>query len=81
MEFTVDKDYLLETFARLIGCDSPVGYYREMEPLMTSLVAELGHHAFRDRKHTVYVRVPGRDRSRTVCLGAHLDTKIGRAHV
>lgn len=74
MEFTVDKDYLLETFTRLIGCDSPVGYYREMEPLMTSMIAELGHHAFRDRKHTVYVRVPGRDRSRTVCLGAHLDT-------
>lgn len=74
MDYRVDTDYLIDAFSRLIACDSPVGYYRDMEPLFTSMVEELGHHVFRDRKHTLYVRVEGRDRSRTVCLGAHLDT-------
>lgn len=69
MDYRVDTDYLIDAFSRLIACDSPVGYYRDMEPLFTSMVEELGHHVFRDRKHTLYVRVEGRDRSRTVCLG------------
>lgn len=74
MEFTADKDYLLDVFTRLIGCDSPVGYYREMEPLMTSLVAELGYHAFRDRKHTVYVRVGGGATAPAPCAWAPTST-------
>lgn len=76
--FEADKDYLLETMAKLIACDSPVGYYKLMQPVMEELVEAMGYHGFHDRKHTFYVRVAGKDRSRTVCLGAHLDT-IGMA--
>lgn len=72
--YPVDAVWTLETTRRLIECDSTVGYYPEIEPLLKGMVEELGYEMFWDRKHTGYVRVPGRDRSHTVCLGAHLDT-------
>ena len=70
----VDPRFLLDTLRTLVECDSPVGYYAEIEPLMSSLVGQWGYALEWDRKHTGYVRVPGRDHDRCVCLGAHLDT-------
>ena len=74
MDNSIDAAYLTEIFHELVEVDSPVGYYADIEPYMASKVAEWGYEMYWDRKHTGYVRVPGRDRSRCVCVGAHNDT-------
>lgn len=69
-----DRDYLLRTAERLIDTPSPVGYYAEIEPLLSELAGELGYELKRDRKHTRYLLVPGKSHAQTVMAGAHLDT-------
>lgn len=70
----IDAAWLVDTLHELVDVDSPVGYYADVEPMLAAKVAEWGYEMYWDRKHTGYVRVPGRDRSRCVCVGAHLDT-------
>ena len=72
--YGADPSWLVETTRRLVAVDSTVGYYAQIEPVLAQMVGELGFGLTRDYKHTCYVRVPGRDRTRSVCLGAHLDT-------
>lgn len=74
MEYAIDRDYLVKTTKRLVECDSPVGYYADVEPLMRELVGECGYEMTWDRKHTGYVRIEGKSHERCVCMGAHLDT-------
>ena len=38
------------------------------------MVKSLGYELEFDNKRTAYVRIPGKDSSKTVCVGAHLDT-------
>ena len=38
------------------------------------MVGNLGYELEFDNKRTAYVRIPGKDSSKTVCVGAHLDT-------
>ena len=74
MELQWNWEYLIEVMEKLIATPSPVSYYEEINPLMEKLAAELGYEVTYDRKHTVYIKVPGKNREKTVCVGAHLDT-------
>jgi len=74
MELQWNWEYLTEVMEKLIETPSPVSYYEEINPLMEKLAAELGYEVTYDRKHTVYIKVPGKNREKTVCVGAHLDT-------
>ena len=74
MNLQWDWDYLLDTMKKLIETPSPVSYFEQVNPLMEQLAASLGYEVEYDRKHTIYIKVPGKDRTRTVCVGAHLDT-------
>lgn len=74
MEFMIDQDYLLNTMKEFIQTPSPVGYYEEVNPLLERYASELGYQVEFDNKKTGYIKVPGKDTSRTICVGAHLDT-------
>lgn len=72
--YGADAAWLVETTRKLVEVDSTVGYYPEIEPVLADMVRAWGYGMTWDQKHTGYVRVPGRDHGRCVCLGAHLDT-------
>lgn len=72
--FTIDRDYLVQTMRDFIAVPSPVSYYEEIRPLLERYAGELGYEVTYDRKHTAYITVDGEDSSRTVMVGAHLDT-------
>lgn len=69
-----DKDYLIQVMEKLIKTDSPVGFDEKLVPVFDELAGELGFSVKRDRKRTAYIFLPGKDHSRTVMAGAHLDT-------
>lgn len=69
------EEVTIERFTReLIETPSPVSYYEEIHPLMERIARQLGYTITYDRKRTAYIRVEGEDTSKTVCVGAHLDT-------
>lgn len=70
----IDKSYLLAVMEKLINTPSPVSYYEEVNPLLEELAGELGYSVEFDRKRTGYIKVKGKDESKTICVGAHLDT-------
>lgn len=72
--YAVDKNGLITSVQTLVSYDSPVGYYPEIHAYLKQCLAELGYDSYTDNKATVYVRVAGADSSKTVCVGAHLDT-------
>lgn len=74
MSYEIDAEYLVQTLRECVEVESPVGYYPEIHAWLRETLAEMGYEMTVDNKATAYVRVPGRDSSRTVCLGAHLDT-------
>lgn len=74
MKIRFDRDYLLRVMEELIGTPSPVSYYEETDALMKRLASELGHEVSYDRKRTNYIKVPGKNHDKVVCVGAHLDT-------
>ena len=57
-----------------IDVPSPVSYYEEVFPLLEKKAAEFGLEVTYDRKRTAYITLEGEDNSKTVCMGAHLDT-------
>ncbi len=71
---TIDPKALTELTRELIEIDSPVGYYPEIHAWLKEKLASWGYTMEVDRKATAYVRVEGEDPSRTVMVGAHLDT-------
>ncbi len=74
MKHEFDRKNLIRIMKELIETPSPVGYYDEITPLMQKYAKELGYELTFDRKRTCYIKVKGDDSSRTVCIGAHLDT-------
>ena len=69
------EEATIERFTReLIETPSPVSYYEEIHPLMERIARQLGYTITYDRKRTAYIRVEGEDTSKTICVGAHLDT-------
>lgn len=74
MKYTFDRDYFKNCFQTLINTPSPVGYYIEGNPLLQKLAGELGHTVTFDQRGTAYITLDGQDNSKTVMIGAHMDT-------
>lgn len=74
MKYIMDNQFMLDCFEKLVNTPSPVSYYEEINPVMERYAKELGAEFFYDRKHTIYYDIEGEDNSRTVMVGAHLDT-------
>lgn len=74
MELSISQDYILETMKEFIQTPSPVGYYEEVNPLLERYASELGYPVEFDLKKTGYIKIPGADTEKTICIGAHLDT-------
>ncbi len=71
---TIDPVKLARLLRECVEVDSPVGYYPEIHAWLSGTLAEMGYEMFTDNKATAYVRVVGQDSSKTVLIGAHLDT-------
>jgi Cellulase M and related proteins len=74
MEIKVDRDLLVNLCKELIQVPSPVSYYEEIHPFLEEKAKELGYEVTYDRKRTAYITLEGEDNSKTVCMGAHVDT-------
>ena len=74
MKYNYDPKDILKYFEKIVSVPSPVSYYVQMNPVMEQLAAELGCTVTFDRKKTAYITLDGQDNSRTVLVGAHLDT-------
>ena len=70
----VKAENLLDLTRELISVDSPVGYYPEIHAWLKDRLASWGYEMYTDNKATAYVKVEGEDTSKTVMVGAHLDT-------
>lgn len=74
MKYTYDSQDILHYFETLVNIPSPVGYYVQMNPVISQLAEELEKTVWYDNKHTAYITLDGVDNSKTVLIGAHLDT-------
>ena len=71
---SIDPERLRDLLEEVVGVDSTVGYYPEVHAYLGRKLREMGYELYVDNKATMYVLVEGEDSSRTVCVGAHLDT-------
>lgn len=74
MKFQVDMEYFVQCFRQLVDTPSPVGYYREMNPVLEKIAASFGLELTFDNRGTPYLMLDGEDNSKTVMIGAHADT-------
>lgn len=74
VSYEIDSDWLVRTLRECVEVESPVGYYPEVHAWLRETLSEMGYEMRTDNKATAYVRVAGRDSSKTICVGAHLDT-------
>lgn len=74
MKYIVDPDFIRSCFRELVETPSPVGYYVQGNPLLEKMAARLGYGVTFDNRSTAYITLPGRDNSKTVLIGAHMDT-------
>ena len=71
---SIDPSELKRLLRECVEVDSPVSYYPEIHAWLGDTLAEMGYEMYTDSRRCAYVRVPGADSSKTVLLGAHLDT-------
>lgn len=74
MNYKFDQNYCLECLEKFINTPSPVSYFEEVNPLIEAYAKQLNQTAYFDKKHTAYLCLQGEDNSKTVMIGAHLDT-------
>lgn len=74
MKYTYESQDILNYFEKLVNVPSPVGYYVQMNKVISQLAEELGQSVWFDNKSTAYITIDGEDNSKTVLVGAHLDT-------
>ena len=74
MEISVDRKEIVEFCKEFINVPSPVSYYEEIHPFLEKKAKEFGYEMTYDRKRTGYITLEGEENSKTVCMGAHLDT-------
>ena len=74
MKYAYEAQDILHYFETLVNTPSPVGYYVQMNPVISRLAEELGQSVWYDNKSTAYITLEGEDNSKTVLVGAHLDT-------
>ena len=70
----MDTAYFFDTLKTLLKTPSPVGYYKEMKPVLEGLAAALGYTVTYDNRSTAYIHVAGESTDKTVCVSAHADT-------
>lgn len=70
----IDGDYLFKAMKNFISTPSPVGFYELTTPLLKKYAEELGFQTFQDERHSFYFSLEGEDTSKTVMVGAHMDT-------
>lgn len=73
MKYPVDAHFLIECFKTLVHVPSPVGYYKELEPVLEEMAAPYGSMTY-NNKRTAYLTLEGEDNSKTVMIPAHCDT-------
>lgn len=74
MKYNFDQNYTISCFKELVNTPSTVSYYREMNPVIKRIAASLGYEVSYDNKSTAYISLEGEDNSKTIMVGAHLDT-------
>lgn len=74
MLYNYDPMYTVKCFEKIVNTPSPVSYYRDMNPVIEGIAASLGCAVTYDNKSTAYISLEGEDNSKTVMIGAHLDT-------
>lgn len=74
MKFSIDKEYLMNVFERIINIPSPTGYYAKLNPMLSELATELGFETETDMRGTLYITLSGKDNSKSVMMSAHADT-------
>ena len=62
MNIQIDREYLLESFRRVVETPSPVGYYTKLNPVLEAMAAELGLSVTYDHRSTAYITLEGEDR-------------------
>ena len=74
MKFEIDVKYLTDSLERILKVPSPVGYCKELNPVLEEMAVELGYEVTYDNKGTAYITLDGEDNSKTVLVSAHADT-------
>ena len=74
MKYPFAPAFTLDCFREVVSVPSPVGYYVQMNPVIENIAARLGLSVTYDYKSTAYITLDGEDNSKTVMIGAHLDT-------
>ncbi len=74
MKYQIDEQFTVDCLKDLLAAPSPVGYYREILPVVEQYAHMFGKEVTYDNKSTAYITLDGEDNSETVMIGAHLDT-------
>ena len=74
MKYDISKDYLINSFQKIINIPSPVGYYVELNPILEEMASELGLFVTHDNRSTTYITISGKNPEKTIMVGAHADT-------
>ena len=74
MNYPFDPAFTLDCFREVVAVPSPVGYYVRMNPVIEQMAERFGLSVTYDNKSTAYITLDGEDNSKTVMIGAHLDT-------
>ena len=74
MKFQIDRQFLMNCFQDIVSVPSPVGYYVQMNPVLEKYAAMFGQAVTYDNRSTAYITLDGQDNSKTVLIGAHVDT-------
>lgn len=74
MKYNIDKQYLINSFKKIINVPSPVGYYVELNPVLEAMAQELGLSVTHDNRSTTYISIPGINPQKTIMVGTHADT-------
>ncbi len=74
MKYNFDISFTLDCFKEIVSVPSPVGYYVQMNPVIADIAQRFGYSVTFDNRSTAYITVDGEDNSKTVMVGAHLDT-------
>ena len=61
MKYTYDPQDILRYFKTLVNTPSPVGYYVQMNPVISRLADDLGQSVAYDNKSTAYIALDGAD--------------------
>lgn len=74
MKYPFDPQFTIDCFREVVSVPSPVGYYVKMNPVIERIASRLGLSVTYDNKSTAYITLYGEDNTKTVMVGAHLDT-------